>query len=127
MEQFRFENVASLSKENFWNKIEELYPKAFAEFSAYIDEYKKSVNWEKLFNGGIHHSPEQGFHEETRAPKFHELPFEMQTGVVNQFLIGRINEEHNPVDVPKITLFANLARGAFDAIEKKIVNGRPLQ
>lgn len=62
-----------LTKENFWNGMMEMYPKAMENFCTWIDEYKKAVNWDKLFprprDPRIH------------GIKFHDLPYAMQNGI----------------------------------------------
>ncbi len=65
-----------LTKETFWNPMMEKYPLATAKFCEWIDEYKIAIGWKELFNdgkawaGGI-----------TIAPKYHDLPQEMQIGI----------------------------------------------
>ena len=74
------ENEKGLTKENFFNELYEKYPKAMQIFCNWIDEYKKSVNWNELFNdgkawaGGV-----------TKSPKFHELPYAIQNGIWIEF------------------------------------------
>jgi hypothetical protein len=67
-----------LNKENFWNIIEKQYPKAFDLFSKWVDAYKAEVKWSTLFQDGI---------------KFHDLPFEMQDGILNRFNIEMFQGE----------------------------------
>ena len=89
----------NLSKENTWNAIEQESPIAFAHFMAWLDEYKKSVNWRGLFNGGINYN-DYGHGLEiievnlcvTKAPKFHDLPMEMQIGIMMKYLEDSIPE-----------------------------------
>ena len=79
-----------LSKEKFWNEIEQKYSAQFNHFAAWIDEYKKKVDWEKLFNGdiGYEDTRRNGFgHTITVAPKFHQLPDAMQIGIFIQYVI----------------------------------------
>jgi hypothetical protein len=64
----------TLTNENFWDKIKADYPDAFADFSKWIDDYKKEVNWELLFPTGT---------------KFHDLPFEFQNGVLARYDIEK--------------------------------------
>lgn len=78
----------------FWDDIEKQCPAVMQHFGKWIDEYKRKMDWDKLFAAGI---------------KFHDLPKEMQQGVLIKFqqeadveesyigeffsFIGRVNEE----------------------------------
>ncbi len=42
--------MTTLDKKYF-DKFEAKYPLAMSKFKAWIDGYKKEVNWDKLFNG----------------------------------------------------------------------------
>lgn len=72
---------ASLTKENFWNDIQEKYPAEMDIFCQWIDKYKERVKWKELFNDNPfdHRCPE--------APKFHEIPTEMQIGIFFAFTV----------------------------------------
>ena len=65
----------------------EKYPKATKKFCDWIDEYKKAVNWNKLFNdsysqSNIKRAPNGEICSiDFSAPKFHEIPYEMQVGI----------------------------------------------
>lgn len=61
----------NLTKENFWNEQMEKFPKSMKIFCAWIDEYKKAVNWTGLFG--------------TDQMKFHNIPYEMQQGIWIRF------------------------------------------
>lgn len=72
----------TMTKEALWNEIKILYPNHFEIFSQWIDKYKTRVNWLELFNEKTIHSPVNGFESVAlHAPKFHELPAEMQAGI----------------------------------------------
>lgn len=58
----------NLTKENFWNEQMEKFPKSMKIFCAWIDEYKKTVDWVNLFNEHLN-------------IKFHDIPYEMQQGI----------------------------------------------
>lgn len=64
----------NLSKMNFWDDCKRLYPKATADFCDWIDNYKKKVNWDFLFKGEL--------------IKFHDIPFEMQIGIIMRYFQG---------------------------------------
>lgn len=66
------ENSQALTKESFWDNIQEKYPKSFKIFSDWIDRYKKDVNWDAMFNAVLN-------------IKFHELPYRFQYGVIRDF------------------------------------------
>lgn len=68
----------TMTKENFWNEIEQRWPGEFIEFKEWIDEYKKQVQWESLF-------PILPREHHYTAIKFHHLPDAMQLGVFIQY------------------------------------------
>ncbi len=81
-------NMTNLNKENFFNQQMIETPKAMAMFCKWIDEYKKEVGWDYLFNNynRIVGHPEI---------KFHDIAFELQIGVLQRFfreqeIIGHI-------------------------------------
>lgn len=72
--------MKGLTKENFFNPLMEKYPKAVQAFCDWIDGYKLAVDWRGMFReiptaGWVHPQP----------VKFHDLPFEMQSGVIERF------------------------------------------
>lgn len=60
----------NLNKVNFFNQLQELYPEAMGVFCQWIDDYKKRIKWDQYFYLFL---------------KFHDLPFEMQTGIMYEF------------------------------------------
>jgi hypothetical protein len=77
--------MENLNKENFWDDIKERYPQAVELFCNWIDKYKEEVGWDRLFaNGQYFMEPERngGHRIDT---KFHDLPFEMQNGILARF------------------------------------------
>lgn len=66
----------NLNKKNFFNEIERSLPEVFYDFSRWIDEYKVNVEWELLFG----------------SRKFHDIPFEMQEGVLKRYFRERLGE-----------------------------------
>lgn len=80
-------NMETLTKENFWDEMEQKYPKAMAHFKRWIDQYKEENNWYNLFNSGIHKGHAVGFYEsnKTEASKYHELPIAMQFGIFVEY------------------------------------------
>lgn len=61
----------NLNKENFWNAMMMQFPSAMNLFCNWIDEYKKQVGWDNFFKDGV---------------KFHDIPFQMQGGIIAKFL-----------------------------------------
>lgn len=81
----------SLTRENFWNEVATNNPKGVQIFKDWIDEYKKSVNWDRLFNAGWLPVDSIGSVSlyplrKTVAPKFHDLPYAMQLGIWMEFV-----------------------------------------
>lgn len=79
--------METLTKENFWNEMEQKYPKAMAHFKEWTDEYKEQNGWSSLFNEtrkGDCGNGSCGW-PENYAPKYHELPIAMQFGIFLQF------------------------------------------
>lgn len=84
----------NLSKENFFNERQRLYPKAMKLFCDYIDEYKKLVDWRSLFTTHDCDCP-CDYTDFDISPKFHDVPFELQVGVIMAFVEGLTPESHN--------------------------------
>ncbi len=81
----------TLTKENFWDEMEQKYPKAMAHFKQWIDQYKRDNNWGYVFNPEftIKTISERGnFSSLTHSwpPKYHELPIAMQFGIFTEYL-----------------------------------------
>lgn len=69
--------IQNLNKENFFTEsLQTICPKRMDHFCKWIDEYKKENDWDNLFGGGI-----------VKAPKFHDLPFEMQNGIIARYML----------------------------------------
>ena len=84
----------SLTKENFWNELNERLPAGTKVFCDWIDEYKERLDWSKLFNAGyvLNRHYHIGFMVDpglTLAPKFHDLPYAFQLGIWIQFVLDR--------------------------------------
>lgn len=76
--------MKGLTKENFFNEISDKYPLAHAFFLSWIDEQKEKLNYKILFNSDSNWQDMYG--KNARAPKFHDLPFELQFGFIVKFL-----------------------------------------
>lgn len=93
--------IENLTKENFWNEMQQKYPKAMKKFLDWIDKYKEENNWNKLFNSGlevwrwndVNNHSKGGERGESVAPKYHELPAAFQAGIFSEFLIDNYTEE----------------------------------
>lgn len=81
--------MKSISKEEF-EEIGGKYPLAYDHFRTWIDSYKASVNWHHLFNSDCY----DNWNGLTTAPKFHELPFEIQFGILAKFMIEIFHDDH---------------------------------
>lgn len=77
--------LTSLTKENFWNDLADKYPEEMKHFCAWIDEYKKRVDWDELFNSNSTFIDGAG--EGAPAPKYHDLPIAMQIGIFIQYYL----------------------------------------
>lgn len=69
----------NLTKENFWNEMQQKYPLAMNDFCMWIDEYKKANNWSSLF-------PITKRKNHWMDIKFHHLPIAMQMGIWNEYM-----------------------------------------
>lgn len=84
--------MENLNKENFFNEVEALCPMAMEYFKRWIDEYKKEVGWSALFGESQSQlKPKNGIKVGRIAPKFHDLPFEMQNGIIARFELELFN------------------------------------
>lgn len=73
----------NLNKENFFNTCMQKCPKSTQAFCDWIDKYKKANKWKQLFNSDSNWQDSDG--KNAPAPKFHEIPWEMQFGILIQF------------------------------------------
>lgn len=75
-----------LTNENFWNRMEQKFPKAVEKFDSWSREYKKAVDWDTLFNECYIAVNGENLVKKP-APKFHELPLAMQMGIWLEYLL----------------------------------------
>lgn len=80
--------METLTKENFWNEMEQKYPKAMEHFQNWIDGYKNYHNWDKLFNSGHYIHDDKLPNWVSKAPKYHELPIAMQFGIFVEYSLS---------------------------------------
>jgi hypothetical protein len=102
--------MESLTKENFWDEMEQKYPKAMKHFKEWVDRYKIENNWDYLFNANYNKEPWSNYiggPETTEAPKYHELPIAMQFGIFLEWYFtcskrySRISKTLSGLDNPK--------------------------
>jgi hypothetical protein len=117
----------TLTKENFWNGMMEKYPKATKSFCDWIDEYKKAVNWDKLFNPHYNTSNirRAGNGEITSidysAPKYHDLPYAMQYGIWIEYCRQHLSDYfEQPEHIAETIDLAEDIPGVFAELEQLI-------
>jgi hypothetical protein len=96
--------MENLGKENFWNPMHEKYPLAVDKFCKWIDEYKKHVNWKELFGEKV---------------KFHDLPYELQMGIMNRFFIVISTNEETYDEENRTRMYMDEIAYALGRIELK--------
>ena len=75
--------MEKLTKENFWQPMEELYPDALQLFHEWFTKYKADNNWNHLFNSNSEYQNADG--KNAPAPEYYDLPTEFQVGILNRF------------------------------------------
>jgi|GEM_PF-6543009 hypothetical protein len=104
----------NLNKENFFDEMSLKYPMAMHDFNVWIDAYKKSIDWDELFNEG---EVKGDFYP---SPKFHDIPYEMQVGILMRFATETFKEKGLEVDEMK-TLFESCLIEINDRILHKSI------
>lgn len=106
--------MQNLNKDNYFDALMKKYPKALELFCAWVDRYKETVGWKQLFNSDSEWQNAQG--KNAPAPKFHDLPYELQYGVLLRFFA----EHGRLVFLPPTeagdwfeTIFASIERGTL--------------
>lgn len=69
--------MQGLTKQNFWNALHAKFPDQVDLFCQWMDDWKKENLWHLLIQDGV---------------KFHDLPFEMQVGILERFKIEMYNK-----------------------------------
>lgn len=87
-----------LTKENFWNELHQKYTGEMEQFCEWIDEYKKQVDWNILFNSQSDYQNADG--KNAKAPKYHELPVAMQIGIFLQYVAE--SDNRFGIEIPHI-------------------------
>jgi hypothetical protein len=79
--------MEGLTKENFWNDIQKDYPDQVQRFKDWIDNFKRTVQWEP-FKDGV---------------KFHNLHLELQYGILLRFVRDQnVQIEAVPFDIEEV-------------------------
>lgn len=82
--------MENLNKENFFDQMSEQFPDAMKHFHKWLGEYKLKVNWNDLLCAAYIRKGEiDVFYEPI---KFHQLPFEMQLGIIMKYGSETFNE-----------------------------------
>lgn len=113
-----------LTPDNFFNQATQEWPLAMERFQAWIDQYQKLVRWPRLF---INRQKCRGVQCKPDFIKFHELPLEMQVGILFTFFGSEDQVCHSWQDMLKqenqigaiIDLFGDLEK--FLQEEKALV------
>lgn len=95
----------NLNKENFWNDLMKEYPGAVEHFCNWIDAYKKEVEWDKVFGPNV---------------KFHDIPLEMQNGIIARFELEKFNGKPDADYV--LCLLPDQVRNLFKDLQNAVDN-----
>jgi hypothetical protein len=111
----------NLNKENFFDDIKAKYPQAFEHFMNWLDDYKKEIRWDELFAKNARLSVKSSDDIYPDTIKFHDLPFDMQNGILARFDIekfsGKLGYESMLKTEPR--RMENLFAAVQTAIENK--------
>lgn len=77
--------IQSLTKENFFDELHDMFPDAVEHFFSWLNEYKKEVAWDELF-GNVFPT--------TKKIQFQDLPFDMQNGIIARYELELYNNGH---------------------------------
>jgi hypothetical protein len=72
--------IQSLTKENFFDELHDMFPDAVEHFFTWLNEYKKEVGWDLLFQNAFF--------------EFQDLPFDMQNGIIARYELELFNNGH---------------------------------
>lgn len=82
----------NLNKENFWDACKEICPKVTDAFFAFIDTYKQEFYI-------VRHSRSTKGSAIANGFKFHDLPLEMQVGIIFRFFGERATSSRTLLEV----------------------------
>lgn len=95
-----------------WDKIQEQFPNSMKYFIYWFDHYKKAVGWEGLFNETII----------VQAPKFHDLPYEMQHGIWISFASDVLNTLYEQPEYTPLLDVEEEVNQVFKEIEQDVLS-----
>ncbi len=114
--------MKNINRENFLDGIKDKYPSAFDHFNKWLGLYKNEVEWIKLFNHGSPRYARMGWHN----PDFHDLPFEMQAGIIARYLSEVQGEKEKYENVALPLCMARIEK-VFDGLNKNIEINKKLK
>jgi hypothetical protein len=113
--------MENLNKQNFFDAITKKYPGAMIKFHQWIDAYKKSVDWEKIFITPATYSYNKRFNlKMPETIKFHDLTYEMQLGILIRFVAEVIDDDQVTEQVIKVDEMRVILEGCFQELQSKI-------
>ena len=106
----------NLNKKNFWGFASNHCTKTMNKFTRFIDVYKMSIGWDDMFNEHLN-------------IKFHDIPYEMQLGIILKFFNEATNVQVRLSNVcdKRLTLFVlcdlfDQCELHFDTFTKNIIS-----
>lgn len=116
--------MENLNKENFFDAITAKYPRAMEHFHEWINSYKASVDWDIMFNAGAEINRSYGASTsvtgKTTAPKFDQIPYEMQFGILIKFVAEVIDNADVTDQVVHVDEMRELLEGCFAELQGKL-------
>lgn len=106
--------IQNLNKE-FWQRMQEQYPLAVDHFNTWFNEYQKEVGWNRLFNSDSDWQDRNG--KNAPAPKFQDLPVEMQNGIIARYDLELNNNKRGKGKQAYIDLMAKFGEQVDDLFE----------
>lgn len=133
--------MENISKAEF-DEIGAKYPLAYQHFHTWIDSYKASVNYNEMFGDFgkpiLHIKGEVKDFDNSQVghiiqvsncdyeivklhsvPKVHELPFEMQFGILAKFMIEILQDNHLLLQLDK-DIFKRLLKKVFHILNTRL-------
>ena len=110
---------APLTKENFFDEMMTKYPKAMKKFCDWIDEYKKEVGWDGLFNAGYCKCLSEPIRwVDSVVPKFHNIPYAMQYGIWIEYCKQELSKYfEQPEHISDSVDLEEDIKGVFESME----------
>ena len=105
----------NLNKDNFWDTAMELCPITTKCFCDWIDRYKYGVQWEAMFLPMVPETP----NIKATGRKFHDLPLEMQVGIIFRFFYDGWNDYVEGVNILDPSSWVEIICILFNEREEK--------